>query len=302
MSIKRTRCLGFSVPFSGSLLGCLAVSAAFWVMGCSSPVTAAKPDAPPAADTCKDPKDCLNKGALAIQAKDFAKAAKFLPSGCEVEPKACNIVGELYRKGDGVPADGAKAADFHKKACNAGISISCAIEAQLRYTGEGGAVVDKPRARALFEKTCGPEMLDHCALAGLMYSSGDGGPADKVKARTLYDTACSAGEMTGCVNGGAMYLNGEGGAADKVKARTYFEKACDQKNADGCFNLGLVYAKGIEVPVDYDKAIALLKKGCDAGSKQGCEVAQQIQDDLAKQKEAAAKPAAPVKGKGKGKK
>ena len=262
MSIKRTRCLGFPV----SLSGCLALSTAFWVLGCASTVPAAKPEAAPAADTCKDPKDCLNKGAIAVQAKDFAKAAKFLPSGCEIEPKACNIVGELYRKGDGIPADGAKAADFHKKACNAGISISCAIEAQLRYTGEGGAVIDKPRARALFEKTCGPEMLDHCALAGLMYASGDGGPADK------------------------------------VKARTYLEKACDQKNADGCFNLGLVYAKGIEVPVDYEKAVTLLKKGCDAGSKQGCEVAQQIQDDLTKQKEAAAKAAAPPAKKGKGKK
>ena len=124
---------------------------------------------------------------------------------------------------------------------------------------------------------------------------GDPDGEDKAKARTLYDTACGAGELTGCVNGGALYLNGEGGPADKVKARMYFEKACDQKNADGCFNLGLVYAKGIEVPVDYDKAVALLKKGCDAGSKKSCEVAQQIQDDLAKQKEEASKP----KGKGK---
>lgn len=291
MFIKRKRSLEFAV----SLSGCLALSS-LWP-GCAETAPSQKPEqaVAAAADSCKDPKDCLNKGALAMQAKDYAKAAKFLPTGCEVEPKACNIAGELYRKGDGVLADGAKAADFHKKACNAGVSISCAIEAQLRYSGTGGAVIDKPRARELFEKTCGPEMLDHCALAGLMYASGDGGPEDKAKARTLYDTACGAGELTGCVNGGALYLNGEGGPADKVKARMYFEKACDQKNADGCFNLGLVYAKGIEVPVDYDKAVALLKKGCDAGSKKSCEVAQQIQDDLAKQKEEASKP----KGKGK---
>lgn len=286
MFIKRKR----SLEFAFSLSGFVALSSLG--SGCAETAPAQKTEqtVAAAADSCKDPKDCLNKGALAMQAKDFAKAAKYLPTGCEIEPKACNIAGELYRKGDGVPADGAKAADFHKKACNAGLSISCAIEAQLRYTGEGGAVIDKPRARQLFEKTCGPEMLDHCALAGVMYATGDGGPEDKAKARTLYDTACGAGEMTGCVNGGALYLNGEGGPADKVKARMYFEKACDQKNADGCFNLGLVYAKGIEVPVDYDKAIAILKKGCDAGSKKGCEVAQQIQDDLAKQKEEAQKP------------
>ena len=206
MSIKRTLSRRFAVSLSGSL----ALSTALW--GCAGSPAATKPDEPAAAaapDGCKDPKDCLNKGALAMQAKDFAKAAKFLPTACEVEPKACNIAGELFRKGDGVPADGAKAADFHKKACTAGINISCAIEAQLRYTGEGGAVVDKPRARTLFEKTCGPEMLDHCALAGVMYANGDGGPEDKAKARTLYDTACGAGEMTGCVNGGALYLNGD---------------------------------------------------------------------------------------------
>ena len=135
MFIKRTVSRGLAASLSGSL----ALSTALAITSAASPAFSAEPAAAaPAADGCKDPKDCLNKGAIAMQAKDFAKAAKFLPSGCQIEPKACNIAGELYRKGEGVTADGAKAADFHKKACNAGIIISCAIEAQLRYTGFAG--------------------------------------------------------------------------------------------------------------------------------------------------------------------
>jgi TPR repeat protein len=113
-----------------------------WV-GCAGPAvetTRSKGEAaaPKAADpnTCTDAKDCLNKGATAHRNKDHARAVKFLPMACDIEPKACNIAGELLRKGDGVPKDGPKAADLHGKACDKGLVISCAIEAQLRYHGQ----------------------------------------------------------------------------------------------------------------------------------------------------------------------
>lgn len=254
--------------------------------------TGAKPAAP---TTCNDPKDCLNKGALAHKNKDYASAAKFLPAACEIEPKACNIVGEIFRKGEGVAKDGPKAADFHQKACAKGLIMSCAIEAQMRYYGQDGVTVDKARARLAFEQSCSPDFLDSCANAGVMYGTGDGGEPDKQKARILHQKACDGGELTGCVNVAAMYLNGEGGAADKARALTMFEQACEKKNALGCFNAGLVYAKGLDGQQDLPKALPLLQQACDGGNQKGCEVVQQIRDEEAKQA-AAAKPA-PKKGK-----
>lgn len=248
---------------------------------------AAKPADP---DTCSDAKDCLNKGALANKNKDYGRAAKFLPSGCEIEPKACNIVAELYRRGEGVAKDGAKAADFHRKACDKGLVMSCAVEAQLRYHGQEGAPVDKARARVAFEKSCSPDFLDSCVNAGVMYGGGDGGAADKDKARELYQKACDGGEQTGCVNVAAMYLSGEGGEEDSSRARALFEQACEKKNLLGCFNAGLIQAKGLDGPQDLAKALALLQPACDGGHQKSCEVAQQIRDDQAKQKAAPAQP------------
>ncbi len=254
------------------------------------------PAAAAAAAGCKDAKDCLNKGALANQKKDFANAAKFLAVGCDIEPKACNIVGELYRLGQGVAKDGPKAASFHQRACDKGLIVSCAIEAQMRYQGDDGVTVDKARARVAYEKSCSPEFLDSCANAGVMYGAGDGGEVDKEKARGLYQKACDGGEQTGCVNVAAMYLNGDGGPQDKTRARTLFEQACEKKNLLGCFNAGLVYAKGLDGAQDLNTALTFLQKSCDGGHKKSCELAQQIRDDQAKQQAAqAAKPAAKTK-------
>jgi hypothetical protein len=260
---------------------------------------AQKAPAEKAADpnSCNDPKDCLNKGARANQNKDFASAAKFLAPACEIEPKACNIVGELYRRGEGVGKDAAKAAEFHGKACDKGLILSCAVEAQLRYQGAEGLQPDKARARIAFEKSCSPEFLDSCVNAAVMYNAGDGGPADKEKARALHQKGCDGGEQNGCVNAAAMYLNGDGGPADKPRAKALFEQACEKKNMLGCFNAGLVYAKGLDGAQDLGKAIALLQQACDGGNQKGCEVVQQIRDDQAKQQAAQAKPAGKPAGK-----
>lgn len=273
------------------------------LVGCAAPTaetTRSKGEAPKAADpnTCSDAKDCLNKGAIAHKNKDHVRAVKFLPTGCDIEPKACNIAGELLRKGDGVPKDGPKAADLHGKACDKGLIISCAIEAQLRYHGQEGVAVDKTRARIAFEKSCSPEFLDSCVNAGVMYSGAEGGAADKEKARVLYQKGCDGGEQTGCVNVAAMYLNGEGGPVEKNRARTLFEQGCEKKNSLACFNLGLIYAKGLDGAQDLPKALPYLQQGCDGGNQESCKVAQQIRDDQAKQAAAAAAAAAkPAKGK-----
>ena len=68
------------------------------------------------ADTCSAPKDCYNKAALALQAKDNVKAMKFLPGACDHDSKACVIAAEILAQGKGLPADVPKAADFYKRA------------------------------------------------------------------------------------------------------------------------------------------------------------------------------------------
>ncbi len=278
----------------------VALSTLSVMAACGGPTAATVPDeaqktvaAAAKDDSCTAPKDCYNKAALALQAKDNAKAMKFLPGACDHDSKACVIAAEILANGQGVPADRPKAADFYKRGCDGGILVACANEASMRYSGEGGVTVDKNRARALFEKTCGPEMLDNCNNAATMMTNGDGGPEDKTKARSLFDMACSGAFLQSCVAGGAMYLAGQGGAEDKAKAKTYFEKACDGKNADGCFNLGVLYGSGNGVTKDIDKSQQFFQKGCELGSKKSCETLDQLKADIEKAK------APPPKVKGK---
>jgi hypothetical protein len=278
-----------------SMLGLLGAS----LLACAGPAQNTQPDdankAAKPGEPCSDNKDCYNKAAQALQAKDNAKALPFLPRACDHEPKACMIAGQMLQKGDGVPADVPKAADFFGKACNGGIIVGCAIEADLRYKGEGGTPVDKARARTLYEKTCGPEMLENCGNAGIMFATGDGGPEDKTKARGFYDMACGGNDAQSCVAGGVMYLNGDGGAKDEAKAKTYFEKACEGKSADGCFNLAVIHGKGIGVTVDINKYKELMQKACAMGSAKGCDAEKQLAADMERAKQPPAK--GPAKGK-----
>lgn len=273
------------LTFRSLLLGMTILGAACGPATQTVPDDAAKAAAAAKdADSCAAPKDCYNKAALALQAKDNAKALKFLPGACDHDSKACVIAAEILSQGKGVAADQPKAADFYKRGCEGGILVACANEASLRYSGEGGVTVDKTRARALFEKTCGPEMLDNCNNAATMLMSGDGGPEDKPKARSLFDMACSGAYLQACVAGGAMYLGGQGGAEDKAKAKAYFDKACDGKNADGCFNLGVLYGSGNGVTKDIDKSQQFFQKGCDLGNKKSCETLEQLKADIEKSK------------------
>lgn len=264
-----------------------------FLIACAGPAQNTQSDEGKAkpAEICSDNKDCYNKAAAALAAKDNAKALPFLPKACEHEPKACMIAGQMLQKGEGVPADVPRAADFFAKACAGGIAIGCAIEADIRYKGEGGTPVDKARARALYEKTCGPEMLENCGNAGIMNATGDGGPEDKAKARGFYDMACGGNDAQSCVAGGVMYLNGEGGAKDEAKAKTYFEKACEAKSADGCFNLAVVFGKGHGVAVDLNKYKELMQKACSMGSTKGCDADKQLAAEMDKAKQPPAKPA-----------
>ena len=212
--------------------------AALSTLSLLSPPVADRPDGPrrrkrqprrPRTIPAPRPRTATTKAALALQAKDNAKAMKFLPGARDHDTKACVIAAEILANGQGVPADRPKSADFYKRGCDGGILVACANEASMRYTGEGGVTVDKTCARALFERPAAPKCSDNCNNAATMMASGDGGPGIRPKrAACPYDMACGGAYLQACV-AAARYLAGQGGGEDKAKAKSYFEKACDGK-------------------------------------------------------------------------
>jgi len=110
---------------------------------------------------------------------------------------ACNDLGILLSKGDGIAQDSAAAARLFDKACRGGIGVAC---------------------RNL----------------GSAYISGDGVNQDYSKARDLFGKGCDLNEAPSCYNIGAMNLNGYGGEKNAAEGTRLMKKACSLGLQQAC--------------------------------------------------------------------
>jgi TPR repeat protein len=115
-------------------------------------------------------------------------------------PDACNALGVLYERGEGVAADGFTAVAFFENACAAGHA-------------------------------------EACSNLGVMHERGKAVPQNLRAARTFYSRACDKGSGLGCSNLGALYFFGQGLPADTRRAEDLFQQACEAGSGQGCDNL-----------------------------------------------------------------
>jgi TPR repeat protein len=144
------------------------------------------------------------------------------------DTNAMRNLGYLYREGQGVPQDYAKAREWYKKAADKG-----------NAAGMNGL--------------------------GALYYNGYGVAQDYAKAREWYKKAADKGNAAGMSSLGALYYNGYGVAQDYAKAREWFEKAAAKDDATAMFNLGSFYAN---VAQDYAKAREWFEKAADKASRE----------------------------------
>lgn len=109
----------------------------------------------------------------------------------------CQELAVRYEKGDGVPADGAKASELFGKACDGGQLWSCGRQAFRLANGEGVAR-DLPRALALYDRTCQAGDAFSCHSLAYYVERGEGLAKDAVRAEALYRKACEGGQQEAC--------------------------------------------------------------------------------------------------------
>ena len=131
---------------------------------------------------------------------------------------AMNNLGHMYRNGEGVEQDYAKAIEWYTKAADLGDA-------------------------------------DAMNNLGYMYEHGVGVEQDGAKAVEWYIKAADLGNTTAMNRLGYMYYNGEGVEQDYAKAIEWSTKAADSGDATAMNNLGYMYAKGNGVEQDNDKAL-----------------------------------------------
>jgi TPR repeat protein len=166
----------------------------------------------------------------AIQADDYARAVKLLrPKAEEGNTEAQFLLGLMYRDGDGVPQDGRQAANWLRRAADAGH-----IGAQYNYG-----------------------YMLYAGLAGVREDETEG-------FRRIADAA-ERGYALAQVTGGRIRLYHSGGLKDPAAAVRFFRMAADQGNADGLFYLGLVHDFGYGIPQDQSKAVPLYATAAELG-------------------------------------
>lgn len=196
-------------------------------------------------------------------ARNPARAALILEDAVNAGIVACLVpLGDLYRRGDGVEADPARAEALYQEALAAGNVRDAAMALGLLY--QRGPLRDPEKAIASFERASAAGSTVAPAVLGAIYQSGDGVPADAARARFWYEVALSAGNEADGAYGLGQILR-FGPQQDGPAALAYFERALAAGNQEALVQIGRMYRRGDGIPADPAKAEAYFQRALVAG-------------------------------------
>ena len=122
-----------------------------------------------------------------------------------------------------------------RASCSGGAALACNDLGVLLYRGQGVAT-DARKARALFARGCELGAPESCGNLGALYENAEGGERDTTLARRLYQRACDAGVALSCSNLGAATLRVPK-ADSRREAAELFARACSSGCEIACRNL-----------------------------------------------------------------
>jgi len=192
-----------------------------------------------------DPKQ-PNSAALFNASQDWPQAFRVcLDESNAGVVHAQQILGLLYEKGLGTPADPSAAAQWYFKAAQAGNS-----KAQNYY--------------------------------GRLLLEGRGVKRDREGAISWLNKSAEQGDVEAMTRLGQAYLEGEGVKRDKTTAANWFRKAADLGYGQAEYVLSRLYDKGDGVPKSDSLALALMERAANHGYLQAKEELPRLQAEYAK--------------------
>ena len=198
--------------------------------------------------------------------ENAAKAAVwFENAAAQGNANAQYELGVMYRIGEGVPENPAKAAEWFKKAAAQG-NANAQYKLGMMYDTGDGVPIEPAKAMEWFQKAAEQGDAKAQNKVGMMYAIGDGVPMAFDKAIEWFHKSAMRGYSNGQFNLGMMYATGDGVPKNVYKAATWFKKAAAQGDVDAQFRLGVMYRIGEGVPKNAAKAIELFKKAAAQGN------------------------------------
>ena len=166
--------------------------------------------------------DAYNRG-------DFATALKeWQPLADAGDANARYNLGLLYARGQGVPQNYARAAEWYEKAAGQGVAAA-------QYN------------------------------LGVMYANGQGVPRNNQEASKWFLKAAEQGVGDAASGLGQIYNEGEGAFRNPAEAEKWYRQAAAQGVASAAFSLGVMYDIGQGVPKNYEEALKWYHQAADAG-------------------------------------
>ena len=235
------------------------------------------------------------------------KIAQELKTACEAEDaQACDHLGLMYQRGDGVDEDIQLASRYFLTACKHRDLSKCGkIDAIYFSFGLPSCNTPRPVASSDAKDPTSPSALtlwklrrykcagvdpDHenadlamdmldacvsgdghaCAVFGAMHTAGDAVAAHDGRAVVLSLIACESFDLMGCNNLAYMFQNGRAVPKNLLKAARLYHQACEGNYAQACSNLAHMYSAGMGVTKDLKEAHSLYHKACNRNYPVAC--------------------------------
>ena len=207
-----------------------------------------------------------------VYAADYYKEAlKFYEAASEEgDGLSSNSAAVMYSRGLGTKVDNEKAAEYFRKAADAGNTEAMRNVGIMYTTGKFGYTVDYEKAKEWYQKSIDAGNASAMEDMGDIYFYGQGlEKPDYNSARQWYEKSAVYGNNSAMFWLGRMYEEGYGVEVDYDIAREWYEKAVNAGSSDALNAIGVLSAKG-EVSEngepDYVTATEWYKKAANAGN------------------------------------
>jgi TPR repeat protein len=146
---------------------------------------------------------CGSASMLILQeGRDVPKGYALMLKACELaDSRACNNAGAAWSEGihGATAVDHAKARGFYEKSCSLDNGMGCFNLGNVYRIGEG-VPADMKVAFGHFKKSCELGEATGCTELAIMYYEGKVVPQDVSVAKQLFERACKLGSETSCKN------------------------------------------------------------------------------------------------------
>jgi TPR repeat protein len=200
---------------------------------------------------------------LAAETGNWGKAIAYLQKAADLnDPSGLAALAEIYRKGNGVPKNIARAIELHKAAFDRGV-ISSATKLGDIYLEDQH---DQTTALKYYDDAISAGDAYALIRAGEFYEN-QADAAGLAKAAQLYERARIKGYAKSYAKLGALFTSGKDAALDPMKGLMFYQQGADAGDVSSILALAYLYRDGNLVAANIGKSADYFEQAYKAGNE-----------------------------------